>query len=126
MTTESTSMKHSNILHTCTRRTRLEIWRPERTTSTKHTGFERKKLIKKKKKKEEKKKQTNECNAEKYLQILNIHYIQTRGLLDCRHGDDDGEGRREPSGPKHRTCSGVSWQWGMGGRLGVISGIFRG
>lgn len=60
-----------------------------------------------------KKELTNE--QKKYLQILNIHYIQTRGLLGCHHGDEnrfDGDIQREPSCPKHRTCSGVSWREG--------------
>lgn len=30
----------------------------------------------------------DERKAEKYLQILNIHYIQTHGLPGCHHGDD--------------------------------------
>lgn len=62
-------------------------------------------------------------NAEKYLQILNIHYIQTRGLPGCHHGDDYGVGeeggRREPSCPKHRTCSGEF----LGRGLKVFKGL---
>lgn len=116
MTTESTSMEHSNILHTCTGGPDWTFWQPERKSSTKHT-------LDLREKKTHEKKRTNERNAEKYLQILNIQYIQTRGLLGCHHGDDDGGqvdegggGRREPSCPKHRTCSGVSWR---GDNLGI-------
>lgn len=107
-------MEHSNILHTCTGGPDWTFWQPERKSSTKHT-------LDLREKKTHGKKRTNERNAEKYLQILNIQYIQTRGLLGCHHGDDDGGqvdggGRREPSCPKHRTCSGVSWR---GDNLGI-------
>lgn len=37
MTTESTSMEHSNILHTCTGGPDWTFWQPERKSSTKHT-----------------------------------------------------------------------------------------
>lgn len=43
------------------------------TTSTKNAHWIRER------KKTTENKQTNEGNAEKYLQILNIHYIQTHG-----------------------------------------------
>lgn len=75
-------MEHSNIIHTCTEGPDWKSGDLKENFHLTHTGFERRKLIKKK--------QTNERNAEKYLQILNIHYIQTRGLLGCHHGDDDG------------------------------------
>lgn len=34
----------------------------------------------------------------KYLQILNIHYIQTRGLPGCHHGSSDGDGSDQQDG----------------------------
>lgn len=36
------------------------------------------------------------------MQILNIHYIQTRGLPGCHHGDDDGVGLTQHKGRRGR------------------------
>lgn len=74
----------------------LTTWKK---TSTKHTGS------------------VKENYAEKYLQLLNIHYIQTRGLLGLSPWRQ--RRREEPSGPELHTCSGVSY-------LGVEEGVSRG
>lgn len=89
------TFRYITHLHRRARLNRQAPWNPLNTLDL------RKKLLKK----------TDEW-TEKYLQILNIQYIQTRGLPGCRHCDGNrvlkkGDIQREPSCPKHRTCSGV-------------------
>lgn len=46
----------------------------------------------------------------KYLQILNIHYIQTRGLPGCHNGDAAGWGRfRVTAGAQRSRASNMQW-----------------
>lgn len=82
----------------------LATWKK---TSTKHTGFEKEMNLKRK--------QKNERNAEKYLQILNIHYIQTRGLPGCHHGDADGVGVRLTARAQRSRASYMQWSFLAGG-----------
>lgn len=62
----------------------------------------------------------------KYLQILNIHYIQTRGLPGCHNGDAAGWGRfRVTAGAQRSRASNMQWSLlAVGGSIFFLINFF--